>query len=113
MDKYPQDEVAKLLSVELRTLRQWRLDANKGTALYLPAHRDKATSTSYYLLEDLVAFCIRNPRYGNQFLRPFAEESVRQLPAAMSASIVAKLRNEPMSQKEVIPIFGAIANELA
>lgn len=113
MDKYPQDEVAKLFDVELRTLKQWRLDASRGTDLYLPAHRDKATSSSYYLLEDLVAFCIRNPRYGNQFLRPFAEESVRQLPQAMSASIVAKLRNEPLSSKEIIPIFGAIANEPA
>lgn len=108
MEKYPQEEVAKLLGVEVRTLRQWRLDAAKGTDLYLPAHRDKATSTSYYLLDDLVAFCIKNGRYGSQFLRPFAEESVKQLPQAMAASLQAKLRNEPLTQQEIIPFFGAI-----
>lgn len=97
--KLYQDDLALLLGVEVRTLRQWRLKEFEGKDLYLPAHRDSKTTPSYYHLEDVVAFCKRNPRYGERLLAVCAPEQAQQafvpppaLPKAKAQSISDQLR---------------------
>lgn len=102
MEKHiKQEDLAKLLGVEVRTLRQWRLKENEGTAKYLPAHQDpKRQTQSYYLVEDVIAFCKRNPRYGERLIAVTAPDAVQAefvappaLPQAKSRSISDQLRS--------------------
>jgi len=72
-----QDDLAKLLGVGVRTLRQWRLSDAQGTSLYLPAHRDSMTTPSWYHPEDVIEFCKRNPRYGERLLAVTAPDAVQ------------------------------------
>jgi hypothetical protein len=96
MERICQDDLAKLLGVEVRTLRQWRQSDFEGQSLHLPAHRDKKTSRSYYLPEDVIAFCKRNPRYGARLIALAAPEPVQQLflPNAVVTQQTAYLRKQ-------------------
>lgn len=100
-NKIYQDDLALLLGVEVRTLRQWRLKEFEGKDLYLPAHLcPKRQTPSYYLVEDVIAFCKRNPRYGERLVAATAPAVVQEvfvpppaLPKAKTQSVSAQLRN--------------------
>lgn len=64
----PQETVAELFGIEVRTLRQWRTSDFKGTKKYLHAIRDTATSKSYYAPEELIQFLERNEEYRDKVL---------------------------------------------
>jgi hypothetical protein len=63
MDKIYQDDLARILGVKVRTLKQWRVSDFKENGLYLPCHQDNKVTPSYYLLDEVEAWAQRNPQY--------------------------------------------------
>lgn len=81
-DTYTQEQVADLLGVSVRTLRQWRLSNPPSLRLWLPCVKARPTGRSHYTREALLDFCRRNPRYGNKVLALLAPDSAQYLIAA-------------------------------
>lgn len=71
MDTLTQDQVADLLGVKVRTLRQWRESDRKdapGIKRLFPITPSRPTATSLYTREAIVAFCQENPEYQMRLL---------------------------------------------
>ena len=66
-----QAQVADLLGVKVRTLRQWRERDRRdapGIKYLFPITPSRPTATSLYSASDVVAFCRENPEYQQRLL---------------------------------------------
>lgn len=81
-DTYSQEQVAELLGVSVRTLRQWRLTDPPSLRLRLPCVKARPTGPARYTRADLLDFCRRNPRYSSKVLALLAPDSAQYLIAA-------------------------------
>lgn len=75
MDMLTQNQVADLLGVKVRTLRQWReRDREAGPTAggklrrLFPIKPSRPTAASIYRASDVVAFCQENPEYQQRLL---------------------------------------------
>lgn len=82
METISQTELAAVLGVEVRTLRQWRVADFEGSKKYLPAHRKDKTTQSFYYMADVMDWAERNPEYKDKLLALIYapdEELIRQV----------------------------------
>jgi hypothetical protein len=85
-----QEDLAELLGVEVRTLRQWRTADFQTLPKYLPCV-PKATKTekSFYNPETVLLWLKRNPEYRDKVLATLAPDTTQDalLPNALAATI--------------------------
>ena len=68
METISQTDLAEVLGVEVRTLRQWRVSDFEGTRKYLPAHRKDKVTESFYYMRDVMEWAERNLEYKDRLL---------------------------------------------
>jgi len=87
----PQEDLAELLGVEVRTLRQWRTTDFMELPKYLPCV-PKATKTekSFYDPETVLLWLDKNPEYRDKVLAALTPNETRAalLPKALRAPVV-------------------------
>ena len=104
-----QEDLAELLGVEVRTLRQWRQTDFMELPKYLPCvTKAKKTEKSFYDPETILKWLEKNPEYQDRVLAALAPERLRQalLPGAMAAQSISSLRNQPQPVATGAGLFG-------